>query len=78
MIAIKTAIFVGLIALLSWAGINLAHAAVSAWPKWAIVEIGGAAGCFYGLTDLAYRWREWIGARGEYRPRRVASWGRWR
>jgi len=76
MIALKTAIFVALISCLMWAGINLAQAAFVAWPKWAVVEGGGAIGCIYGLTDLAYRWREWIGYRGEYRVRRPA-WRRW-
>ncbi len=77
MIAIKTAIFVALIAILMWAGINLATTAIAAWPKWAIVEGGGAIGCFYALSDLGYRWREWVGFRGEPRRTHGPLWRRW-
>lgn len=77
MIAIKGAIFIALVSILGWAGVNLAHAAFLAWPKWSLIEGGGAIGCAYALTDLLWRYREWIGLRGEYRPRRHA-WSPWR
>ena len=78
MIALKAAIFLALVSVLAWAGANLAHQAWLVWPKWAFIEGGGAIGCAYGLTDLIYRWREWVGYRGEYRPRRYATWRPWR
>lgn len=78
MVAIKAAIFVALVGTFMWAGMNLAHAAWLLWPKWAIIEGGGAIACGYSLTDMAMRWREWLGYRGEYRPRRTYAWGRWR
>ena len=77
MIAIKTAIFVALIGTLMWSGLHLGYAAVGAWPRWAVIEGGGAIGCLYGLTDLSYRWREWLGWSGERRSPRRSMFRRW-
>ena len=78
MVALKAAIFLALVSVLAWAGLNLAHTAILAWPKWALIEGGGAIGCMYGLTDLGYRWREFIGYRRYDGPRRRMAWGPWR
>ena len=78
MVAIKAAIFAALVCTYLWAGVNLAHVAWLAWPKWAIIEGGGAIACAYALTDMTYRWREWLGYRRYEGPRRRMAWSPWR
>lgn len=78
MIAIKAAIFLMLIGLTAWAGGNLLFTAWGAYPQWHLIAIGGFLGCAYAMTDLLWRSREFLGFRGEYRPRRRMAWGPWR
>lgn len=78
MVALKAAIFIALVGTFMWAGVNLAHTAFLAWPKWVTIEGSGALACAYSLGDLAVRWREWIGYRRDYAPRRRMAWSPWR
>ena len=78
MVAIKGALFVAMVGVMMWAGVNLGTVAIKAWPMWALVEGGGALGCFYASCDMLYRWRDWVGYRRYEGPRRRMAWSPWR